>query len=664
LKTLLSDPEAKTVLDEIQSTAKLAAVPPPFVQPYSILGSRLARVTIDSSHPAGIVQTVPRGPHGPAGPWRTVLDVDALNATEHEQYGLPVLNLSASCLPPEYRRCMITLGLRGSEIQRIREFDLETGKFVDDGFRFADAKTEFAWLDENTLLAAQAVPGETLHSGFPSTVRLWRRGTPYAEAKPIFHANPGDYGFRLTGAGVGMARKGVISAARTTDSYETFIANSTGSVVPTHLPMSVPYPGNLGLSGGTSRYVAAILVDPAKLNGKTYPEGSVFAYDTSDRTPSNKKVGLVFVPPKGTFLYDAQFGATYSRDRIYLITTRDLQASLLVATPGREGWKAKTLLTANRGEGLTLWGGGLGADSVAVGIEGYLKPATIDLVDGNHCCTPIASRSAVLDAGQFTVDIRTAKARDGAPIDYYLVRPRNPKPGPVPTILSAYGGGGAVINPAYAGRALDGGLASWLKRGGAFAFAGIRGGGEKGRTWWHAGSGRKKINAIDDVAAVAQDLIGSGFTTPAKLGFTGRSYGGLLAAAVAMRHPTLFAAVLPGVPVVDAYPVKGGTPQLAAIDNNNGNPGDPDDLKAMLNYMPFENVRPGVTYPHILTVSSTSDDRVGPGPARRFTAKLEEVGAAPLLIEGPTGGHLFPKASANPEAVTAEIIFFIQNLMR
>jgi prolyl oligopeptidase len=175
---------------------------------------------------------------------------------------------------------------------------------------------------------------------------------------------------------------------------------------------------------------------------------------------------------------------------------------------------------------------------------------------------------------------------------------------------------------------------------------------------------RNKPNGLDDVAAVAQDLIRSGFTSPEKLGLTGRSYGGLMAAAVAVRSPDLFAAVLDAVPVTDLFPVKNSIGMLSAIKGALGDPDDPQDRTVMLSYSPLQNIRPGVNYPRILTVCSASDDRVGPGPARRYTAKLEAIGQKPLLIEGPTGGHLFPKAATDPEAVTAEAMFFIETLMR
>jgi len=421
----------------------------------------------DSDHPAGLIQTAPRGPKGVGGPWRTVLDVDALNAREGQAYGLPVLNLSTACLPPEYRRCLIPLGIGGSEITQVREFDLRAARFLDEGFHFAPAKTEVTWLDENTLLVAQAVPGgDTLESGFPSKVRLWKRGTPYSEARPVFTAGPKDAFFRLTAVGIGKDREGVISAARDVEThFETFVVAKDGTVTPTNLPTAAEYPGNLGLSGGTTRYVVVCAVDPVTVNGRRYPQGSVLAYDTWAATPPNQRISLVYAAPKGTYLDNAQFGFAFSGSHIYMVTRRNLARSVMVATPGASGWKVKTLLRLSPGDAISLWGGSLASDAVVMGQESYLKPASISLIEGERCCVPILTSPAAFDASKFLTEIRTAKSRDGTLVDYYLVRPQNPKPGPTPTILSAYGGGGGVIAPAYAAKLLDGALVSWLNRG-------------------------------------------------------------------------------------------------------------------------------------------------------------------------------------------------------
>jgi prolyl oligopeptidase len=666
LKTLLADPEAAVVLKEVRDIARSASSPPPFVQPYSVLGDTIARFVKDSDHPAGLIQTSPRGSKGVDGPWRTVLDVDALNAREGQAFGLPVLNLSTACLPPEYRRCLSPLGIGGSEITQVREFDLKAGKFLDEGFHFASAKTEVTWLDENTLLVAQAVPGgDTLESGFPAKARLWKRGTPYSEARTVFTAGPKDAFFRLTAVGIGGDRKGVISAARDVETrFETFVVAKDGTVTETHLPVSTDYPGNLGLSGGTMRYAVVAAADPVTVNGRLYPEGSVFAYDTLAATPPNQRISLVYAAPKGTYLDDSQFGFAFSGSHIYLVTRRNLARTLMVATPSASGWKVETLLRLSPEESIRLWGGSLASDAVVMGQESYLTPMSMSLIEGERCCVPIFTTPGAFEASKFLTEIRTAKSRDGTLVGYYLVRPRNPKPGPTPIILSAYGGGGGVIPPAYAAKLLDGALVSWLNRGGAYAFAGIRGGGENGRAWYRAGTLQNKPNGLDDVAAVAQDLIRSGFTSPEKLGLTGRSYGGLIAAAVAVRSPDLFAAVLDGVPLTDLFPAKNSVGQFSVMKAVLGDPDNPEDRAVMLSYSPLQNIRQGVKYPRILSVCSVSDDRVGPGPARRFTAKLEAMGQNPLILEGPTGGHLFPKATTDPEAVTAEAMFFIETLMR
>ncbi|WP_447763553.1 prolyl oligopeptidase family serine peptidase [Sphingopyxis panaciterrae] len=664
LTELLALPGAKDIEREIRDIAASTPSPAAFAQPYSVLGDTLARFVTNSEHPAGLIQTAPRGAAGAAGPWRTVLDIDALNAREGKKFGMTVLNLTTSCLPPEYRRCLIPLGVGGSEIQDVREFDLQTGQFLDEGFRFATAKTEMTWIDRDTLLIGQAIKGEKLGSGWPAKVRLWKRGTPYSDAPVVLSATSKDVFFRLSGVGLAARRKGIVAVAHDFQHYETFMVDRDGKLTATDLPQEVSYPGNIGLSGGTDRYIIGATTEPVTFKGKSYPEGSVFAYDSYDETPPEDRLQHVYSAPEGTYFYDSQFGMTVSKSNIYMVAAKNLARSLLVATPGPAGWSVKTLLTAPAGEAIDLWGGGLGSDTIVVGQQGYLKPQTLSLVEGDRCCAQLQANPSLFDASRFLVEIRTAKAKDGTLVDYFLVRPRDAGPGPVPTILNAYGGGGGAVSPPYAGKLLDGGLVPWLNRGGAYAYAAMRGGGEKGQAWYVGGIRRNKPKGLDDVAAVAEDMIGAGFTTPAKLGLTGRSFGGLMASAVAMRHPGLFAAVLPGVPDTDLFPISGDPGLGMNMESEYGDLRDPEDRAVILSYSPMQNIRAGVKYPRILTVASTSDDRVSPGAARRFTAKLEMVGAKPLLIEGPTGGHIFPKAATNPEAVTAEVLFFIDALMR
>jgi prolyl oligopeptidase len=246
-----------------------------------------------------------------------------------------------------------------------------------------------------------------------------------------------------------------------------------------------------------------------------------------------------------------------------------------------------------------------------------------------------------------------------------LVRPKESRSRPVPTILEGYGGYGVNIEPNYFSSGLALTLPSWLSRGGALAVAAIRGGGERGAAWHLAGSGRNKQKSYDDFIAVAQDLIDSGFTARGKIGSYGRSNGGLLSAVAATERPDLFGASLIGTPIVDIFRLgKGDSGISGGMKAEYGDWDDPQQIPAILRFSPYQNIRPGVTYPKILLISSTEDNQVGPGHARRFAARLEEVGAKPLLLEGPIGGHGFPNQFSQPEETAMQIMFFIDALMR
>jgi len=249
-------------------------------------------------------------------------------------------------------------------------------------------------------------------------------------------------------------------------------------------------------------------------------------------------------------------------------------------------------------------------------------------------------------------------------VDYYLVRPRRQKPGPVPVILCGYGGYGINSEPSYFSHELGVGLVPWLKRGGAYALAAIRGGGERGSAWANSAKGVHRQRTFDDFAAVANDMVSSGFSAPGKIGSLGRSFGGLLSANMVTQQPGLFGAALVGVPVTDLFRgVDDGSVIAAGQDTETGNPRDPKQVPIMLGYSPYQNIKAGTRYPHVLTVVSTEDGQVGPGYGRRFAAKLQSVGADSLLLEGPTGGHGFPNQFANPREYAAQVTFFIESLM-
>jgi prolyl oligopeptidase len=264
--------------------------------------------------------------------------------------------------------------------------------------------------------------------------------------------------------------------------------------------------------------------------------------------------------------------------------------------------------------------------------QDFLTPATI-YADHGGGTRLIKSAPARFDAAPYASAQYEAISRDGTRIPYFMVRPKNAS-GPSPAILYGYGGFEISQTPSY--WASMGRL--WLAKGGAFAIANIRGGGEFGPAWHQAALKTNRQKAYDDFIAVAEDMIRRGFTTPRQLGMMGGSNGGLLVGTVAVERPDLFGAVVCQVPLLDMirYPKFGaGASWIAEY----GDPENPEERAAILRYSPYQNVRPGVKYPPILFVTATSDDRVTPIHARKMAAKMESEGNDVLFFENTEGGH-------------------------
>jgi prolyl oligopeptidase len=228
-----------------------------------------------------------------------------------------------------------------------------------------------------------------------------------------------------------------------------------------------------------------------------------------------------------------------------------------------------------------------------------------------------------------------ATSRDGTKVPYFLVRPKKMKgDGSTPTLLFGYGGFQLSKPPAY----LPEMGKLWLERGGAYVIANIRGGGEFGPAWHQSALRENRQRAFDDFAAVAEDLIARKVTSARRLGIYGRSNGGVLTTVLMTQRPELFNAVVVESPLVDMLRYH----KLSAGASWTGEYGNPDvagDCTFIAAYSAYQKLKPGVTYPEPYVTTNTEDDRVHPGHARKFSARLAEIGAPYIYYENTFGGH-------------------------
>jgi prolyl oligopeptidase len=628
---------------------------------YYLVGRKYIRFVHDKAHPYGLIETSAAGSDDrPVGSWRQVFDLDAYNKTSPQPSTIKWMSPITECLAPQYSRCMLPLWPNGAQNVEYRELDLSTGQFVAGGFHIAPSRTSVGWLDADTLLVAHSTEGApALPSQFPAELHLWKRGTPLVQARTIFKAGPTDSLFEFALTGAPGRRKIIVTLAKTYTNFQLEELTPEGQA--TDLPVPTELKG-FGNPVFTNNKVVVQLATAQTIEAKSYPADSIIAYDLATRRTS-----LVMAPPEGTYLTGGYAG---SRQGLTIVATRNLQRILYTATPSRDGWEVQQRLTEQPGATLSV-AGDEAADAVLLKEQGFLLPPRASLLKFGGAPSVIDAAKPVMDLSDYTVDIRSARSNDGIPIDYYLVHKKGlmhkktKAAGPTPTILHGYGGFGVSDDPYYFGYRLGSSWKSWYARGGAFAVAAVRGGGERGAAWHLAGAGTHKKQMFDDFNAVAADLVHSGFTSPQHLGIMGHSNGGVLTAGAEVLRPDLYSAVLVGAPVTDFFILGHGDGGIGAgMKSEFGDGDDPAQIPYILTWSPYQNVKPGVRYPNTLVVVATTDNQVGPSHSRKFVAKLQEVGAPALLLEGSEGGHDYPDEYTQIKDTAMQMTFLIDTLMK
>ncbi|MFT5520966.1 MAG: prolyl oligopeptidase, partial [Enterobacterales bacterium] len=286
--------------------------------------------------------------------------------------------------------------------------------------------------------------------------------------------------------------------------------------------------------------------------------------------------------------------------------------------------------------------------------EDFLTAPTLYSINSKLEAKVAIQQAATFDGTNFMVEQYFATSQDGTKVPYFVVMNKNIKYNSTnPTHIFSYGGFRNSLTPSYSGsyEDLNGAYGKmWLERGGVFVLANIRGGGEYGPAWHAAALLENRHKSFEDFEAIAEDLISKKITSAKYLGIEGRSNGGLLVGATMTRRPDLYGAVICGVPLLDMkryHKLLAGASWMAEY-------GDPDtsDWEFMKTYSPYQNIKNDVQYPPIFFFTSTRDDRVHPGHARKMAARLMSKGNAVEFYENLEGGH---KGSSTSEQLAKRI---------
>ncbi len=588
----------------------------------SKIGDRYYNFWQDADHPRGIWRRTTIEEYRKDSPtWETVLDIDALNKAESENW----VWHGANCLKPANKRCLIALSRGGADADVTREFDIDSKSWIKNGFFRPEAKGELSWIDQDHVyVSTDFGEGTMTDSGYARQVRRWTRGTPMSEATLVFEVAAEDLGVGASHDFTpGFSRDFVVRIPAFFRS-ELFLLDDKGQRHKVEVPESAQ-------PNVHREWLLVELREAWNTGGKTWPAGSLIVTCFDDFMAGKREFRALFTPTDTTALA----GFEWTRNRLVLNVLEDVKNRLTVFTPGEGEWKREPMPGAPAIGTVSVSAvDDEASDDVFMNVSGYLTPATLyhGALTGEK--QALKHMPAFFDASGFEVSQHFASSKDGTRVPYFMVARKDLKlDGSNPTLQYGYGGFEISLTPSYNATVGRG----WLSQGGVYVVANIRGGGEYGPRWHQAALREKRLRAYEDFAAVSEDLIKRKVTSAAHLGIQGGSNGGLLMGNMTVLYPQLYGAVVCQVPLLDMRrynKLLAGASWMAEY----GNP-DTDDWKFIQTFSPYQNVRKDVKYPPVLFTTSTRDDRVHPGHARKMMARMSEQGHDVLYYENIEGGH-------------------------
>ena len=609
---------ARQILDDTRQIA----------MPDAIMGDQVTNLWRDADNPRGLWRTATLESYLAGAPeWRTLIDVDQLGEDEGQSW----VWHGANCLAPEYTRCLVSLSPGGTDADVVREFDIATGAFVEGGFTLPEAKSNVAWYDENTLfVGTDEGAGSLTDSGYPRLVKLWERGTDFAQARLIAEGEQTDISMNGFSVLDGETRYRFVRRGPSFWTSEYALVTDNGDTVPLPLPEEAEFEAVLG------GFVIGKLNSPMETSAGTEQPGALLAWSLDDVLDGGDPQPFAVFRPSET---QAVEQVAASENKLWVKVLDDVSGKLIKLTPDATGWTERAMdLPANSTIQIAETSGT--GDTAFVTVESMLTPPTLYAVPSDGPPVAIASEPAQFDASKFSVEQKFATSKDGTKVPYYLVRPKDAE-GPLPTLIHAYGGFRAAQTPKYltAEPYRSGPLGLfWVESGNAYVLANIRGGGEYGPRWHEDALREKRQNSFDDFHAVADDLVANRLASPGRIAASGRSNGGVLVGAVANQRPDLYGAIISGSPLIDMKrynKLLAGASWMAEY----GNPDVPSDWAFMREWSPYQNMRDTPDVPAAFYYLSTLDDRVHPGHARKAAAKHEAWGQTFYYHEYREGGH-------------------------
>jgi prolyl oligopeptidase len=553
--------------------------------------------------------------------WETVLDLDKLSVDEKENW---VWSYEETRYP-DYTKSLVHLSRGGGDASTTREFDLVSKAFVKDGFTLPEAKSDISWRGaESVYVATDFGPGSMTDSGYPRVVKAWQRGTPLGAATRVFEGEKADVGAAAWASDEPGFHREFVTRELTTFTAENYVVRD-GNLVRLDIPADAKI--------GTFReFFTVTLRKGWSVAGASYPAGAMLAIPWDEFIAGGRSFRVLFTPSARVSLA----GATFLRSRIIVNELDNVRNKLYVLTPEKDGTWSRVPLPAPEFGTVSADSVERESDAYFLTVADFLTPSSLyigNLGDGSR--TLAKQLPAFFASDGLEVSQHEAVSKDGTRVPYFQVSRKGfALDGTHPTLLTGYGGFQVSETPYYSG----GIGAAWLERGGVYVVANIRGGGEFGPDWHEAAIKDHRQRAYDDFISVAEDLVNRKVTSPNHLGILGGSNGGLLVGVMLTERPDLFGAVVCQSPLLD---MRRFSHLLAGASwmGEYGNPDVPEEWSYISRYSPYQNVRADVNYPRVLFTTSTRDDRVHPGHARKMASEMEAQHHDVLFYENTEGGH-------------------------
>ncbi len=607
-------------------------------------GNYLYNFWQDAEHVRGIWRRTTLDEYRKKNPdWEVLLDIDALAEEESADW----VYAGSSILRPTSDRALVNLSRGGGDATVVREFDLNSRSFVEGGFTLPEAKSDVAWAGRNKLLIGTDFgPNSMTDSGYPMTVRVWERGTSYEEASEIFRGVATDVAVHAISSAYNDYSEYYITRMLDFYTSEEHVY-SNGALHQINKPDSA----NAWVHRG--RLMIRLKDDWPHDHG-VFKAGSLLIGELDENLGDSSNLEVLFEPSDSSFLV----GWDVTKNSVLLSITEDVRTKSYVAKRAGSTWNIERITESS----------GISNESVGsmdpyvddrfmLNSQSFLEPAKESLGNDGEDLEILKSEPAFFDGSNFDATQHWTDSKDGTRIPYYEVRAKDAdKAGP--TLLYGYGGFEASLLPQYS----PGVGIGWLERGGTYVIANIRGGGEFGPNWHRSALLQNRNRAYEDFIAVAEDLVRRGVTSERQLGIQGGSNGGLLMGNMYTMRPDLFGAIACQVPLLDMsryHLLLAGASWMAEY----GNPEDPEQWLFLKNYSPYHNVEGDGTYPPMLITTSTRDDRVHPGHARKMTARLEEMGHTVHYYENTAGGHAGAADNSHRAFMTALVYEFLWEML-